>query len=126
MRASDLLVQCLEHEGVRHVFGPRLRRARGGFRGQGYRVESAGERGPALVDALAQPGPTVVDVPVDYGENARLGPARPARMSDLMESSTLAEAVDTLTARGFTEHFRVVGGGSAPSAPARCSAGRTS
>jgi hypothetical protein len=31
-------------------------------------------------------------------------------MSDLTECSSLAEAVDTLTARGFTEHFRVVGG----------------
>jgi hypothetical protein len=27
-----------------------------------------------------------------------------------MDCSTLAEAIDTLTARGFTEHFRVVEG----------------
>lgn len=37
MKASDLIVQCLENEGVRYVFGP-----------------------------------SIVDVPVDYRENAKL------------------------------------------------------
>jgi acetolactate synthase-1/2/3 large subunit len=35
-------------------------------------VGSARELRPALVEALAHPGPSIVDVPVDYGENARL------------------------------------------------------
>jgi acetolactate synthase-1/2/3 large subunit len=42
------------------------------FGAKGYRVESARELGPILGDALAQPGPSIVDVPVDYGENAKL------------------------------------------------------
>jgi acetolactate synthase I/II/III large subunit len=42
------------------------------FGAKGYRVESARELGPILADALAQQGPSIVDVPVDYGENARL------------------------------------------------------
>ncbi len=42
------------------------------FGAKGYRVESARELGPVLAEALAQPGPSIVDVPVDYGENAKL------------------------------------------------------
>ena len=42
------------------------------FGAKGYRVESARELGPILADALTQPGPSIVDVPVDYGENAKL------------------------------------------------------
>jgi len=42
------------------------------FGAKGYRVESARELGPILADALAQSGPSIVDVPVDYGENAKL------------------------------------------------------
>jgi acetolactate synthase-1/2/3 large subunit len=42
------------------------------FGAKGYRAESARELGPILGDALAQPGPSIVDVPVDYGENAKL------------------------------------------------------
>jgi acetolactate synthase I/II/III large subunit len=39
---------------------------------KGYRVASARELGPTLADALAQPGPSIIDVPVDYGENQKL------------------------------------------------------
>jgi acetolactate synthase-1/2/3 large subunit len=42
------------------------------FGAKGYRVESARELGPVLAEALAHPGPSIVDVPVDYGENAKL------------------------------------------------------
>lgn len=39
---------------------------------KGYRVESAGDLIPMLEDAFRQEVPTVIDVPVDYGENLRL------------------------------------------------------
>jgi acetolactate synthase-1/2/3 large subunit len=42
------------------------------FGAKGYRVESARDLAPALRDALASPGPTIVDVPVDYRENPKL------------------------------------------------------
>ena len=42
------------------------------FGAKGYRVESARDLAPALREALAWPGPTVVDVPVDYRENPKL------------------------------------------------------
>jgi len=42
------------------------------FGAKGYRVESARQLSPILADALAQPGPSIIDVPVDYGENAKL------------------------------------------------------
>jgi acetolactate synthase-1/2/3 large subunit len=41
------------------------------FGAKGYRVDSARDLGPILADALTQPGPSVVDVPVDY-EHAQL------------------------------------------------------
>ena len=41
------------------------------FGAKGYRVESARALGPTLAEALAHPGPAIVDVPVDY-ENAKL------------------------------------------------------
>ena len=37
-----------------------------------FSVGSPGELRPALLEALAHPGVSIVDVPVDYGENARL------------------------------------------------------
>jgi acetolactate synthase-1/2/3 large subunit len=42
------------------------------FGAKGYPVESPRDLGPALAQALAEPGPSIVDVPVDYGENAKL------------------------------------------------------
>ncbi len=42
------------------------------FGATGYRVESARQFAPILAEALAQSGPSIVDVPVDYGENAKL------------------------------------------------------
>lgn len=39
---------------------------------KGYRVESAQDLIPILEDAFRQDVPTVIDVPVDYGENLRL------------------------------------------------------
>lgn len=42
------------------------------FGAKGYRVETARDLAPALRDALACPGPTIVDVPVDYRENPKL------------------------------------------------------
>jgi acetolactate synthase-1/2/3 large subunit len=42
------------------------------FGAKGYRVESARQLAPILAEALAQPGPSIVDVPVDYRENAKL------------------------------------------------------
>ena len=39
---------------------------------KGYRVESARQLGPILTEALAQTEPSIVDVPVDYRENAKL------------------------------------------------------
>jgi acetolactate synthase-1/2/3 large subunit len=41
------------------------------FGAKGYRVDSTRALGPALKDALATSGPSIVDVPVDY-ENAKL------------------------------------------------------
>jgi acetolactate synthase-1/2/3 large subunit len=41
------------------------------FGAKGYRADSARALGPILADALAHPGPSIVDVPVDY-ENAKL------------------------------------------------------
>ena len=41
------------------------------FGAKGYRVESARALAPTLAQALAHPGPSIVDVPVDY-ENAKL------------------------------------------------------
>jgi len=41
------------------------------FGAKGYRVDSARALGPVLAAALAHPGPSIVDVPVDY-ENAKL------------------------------------------------------
>ena len=41
------------------------------FGAKGYRVDSARALAPILAEALAQPGPSIVDVPVDY-ENAKL------------------------------------------------------
>src|SRR5215468_5549394 len=42
------------------------------FGARGYRVESARQLGPILAEALAHDGPSIVDVPVDYRENAKL------------------------------------------------------
>jgi acetolactate synthase-1/2/3 large subunit len=42
------------------------------FGAKGYRVDSARQLAPILSEALAQPGPVIVDVPVDYRENAKL------------------------------------------------------
>jgi len=56
------------------------------FGAKGYRVDSARALGPILAEALAQPGPSIVDVPVDY-ENAKAdGGARAAHLSDLSPS----------------------------------------
>ncbi len=44
----------------------------GAFGVKGYHVGSARELGPVLADALTQPGTSIVDVPVDYAENAKL------------------------------------------------------
>jgi len=44
----------------------------GAFGATGYRVDSARALRPILADALALAGPSIIDVPVDYGENARL------------------------------------------------------
>ena len=38
----------------------------------GFRPESADELFPTLMRALEQPGPSVIDVPIDYAENVRL------------------------------------------------------
>lgn len=42
------------------------------FGARGYRVQAASELRPILEEALRHPGPSVVDVPVDYTENVRL------------------------------------------------------
>ena len=42
------------------------------FGAAGFRVESARDLRPTLIQALGQPRPAIVDVPVDYSENARL------------------------------------------------------
>src|SRR5262249_298597 len=42
------------------------------FGAKGFRVESARACGPILAEALAHPGPSIVDVPVDYSDNAHL------------------------------------------------------
>ena len=38
----------------------------------GYRVTASSELAPMLADALNQPVPSIIDCPVDYGENIRL------------------------------------------------------
>ena len=40
---------------------------------EGVRVERAGDFLPILRTALAATGPVVVDIPIDYGENDKLG-----------------------------------------------------
>ena len=42
------------------------------FGAKGFRVESAQGLAPVLAEALAWPGPSIVDVPVDYRENPKL------------------------------------------------------
>ena len=42
------------------------------FGARGYRVESAADLTPVVAEALAHDGPSIVDVPVDYTENAKL------------------------------------------------------
>jgi acetolactate synthase-1/2/3 large subunit len=44
----------------------------GAFGAKGFSVGSARDLAPALAEALAWPGPSVVDVPVDYRENPKL------------------------------------------------------
>ena len=39
---------------------------------EGFRAEKAGDVKPLLVRALRHPGPVVIDVPIDYGENDKL------------------------------------------------------
>jgi len=38
---------------------------------KGYRVKSAADLIPTLKEALAQDVPTIIDCPVDYGENLK-------------------------------------------------------
>ena len=40
---------------------------------QGFRVERAGELTPVLREAFAARGPVIVDIPIDYRENDKLG-----------------------------------------------------
>jgi acetolactate synthase-1/2/3 large subunit len=40
---------------------------------QGFRVERAGELTPVLREAFAAPGPVIVEIPIDYRENDKLG-----------------------------------------------------
>jgi len=42
------------------------------FGARGFRVDSARDLRPVLTEALACPGPSIVDVPVDYRENPKL------------------------------------------------------
>ena len=42
------------------------------FGAKGYTMQNADELGPALKDALIQPLPALINVPVDYSENIRL------------------------------------------------------
>jgi acetolactate synthase I/II/III large subunit len=43
------------------------------FGARGYRVATLGEFGAVLTAALAEDGPSVIDVPVDYSRNTDLG-----------------------------------------------------
>ena len=43
------------------------------FRVEGLRAARAGDVRPLLERALAHPGPVVLDIPIDYAENAKLG-----------------------------------------------------
>ena len=40
---------------------------------QGFRVDRAGDFGPVLREAFAASGPVIVDIPIDYRENDKLG-----------------------------------------------------
>ncbi len=51
---------------------PDLIRYAESFGAVGYRVNASSELAPILVEALRQPGPAVIDCPVDYDENSRL------------------------------------------------------
>lgn len=42
------------------------------FGAVGYRVTASSELAPILAEALKQPGPSIIDCPVDYDENIRL------------------------------------------------------
>lgn len=72
------LIELHQQRKFGHVMGTRfgnpdlvaLARA---FGVEGMRVERAGDLIPTLERALRVPGPVVVDVPIDYEENAKLG-----------------------------------------------------
>ena len=60
-RHSDLAFKNPDFELLARAFGA-----------WGRRVKSADEVAPALAEAFRQPGPALVAVPVDYGENLKL------------------------------------------------------
>ena len=45
------------------------------FGAKGLRVNKPSELGQVLDEAFATPGPVLVDIPVDYSDNAELGAA---------------------------------------------------
>ena len=60
-RASGVSFSNPDFVALAHAFGAK-----------GYRVGAARELRPILAEALTFAGPSIIDVPVDYGENAKL------------------------------------------------------
>jgi thiamine pyrophosphate-dependent acetolactate synthase large subunit-like protein len=58
MKASDLLVKCLENEGVGDA-----------FLDASPMVAIMGDLQPMLRDALTRDAPVIIDVPIDYSDN---------------------------------------------------------
>ena len=97
MKASDLLVRCLETEGVRQIYGvpgeenahfmqqnefgrhtdlsfgnPDFLQLAAAFGWGAHRVERSRDLRGALEAAFEEEGPSLVIVPIDYRENALL------------------------------------------------------
>jgi acetolactate synthase-1/2/3 large subunit len=72
------LIEMHQRRRFGHVMGtrfgnPDLVALARSFGLQGFRVERAGDLVPVLREALAASGPVIVDIPIDYRENDKLG-----------------------------------------------------
>jgi acetolactate synthase-1/2/3 large subunit len=77
------VIDWKQHQRFGHAFGTRFTNPdfpglAAAFGIEGFRIERADALLPTLRRALAMPAPVIIEVPVDYGENARLmASARP-------------------------------------------------
>ena len=71
------VIEWKQHQRFGHAFGthftnPDFQRLAAAFGIEGFRIERADAFLPALQRALAIPAPVIIEVPVDYSENARI------------------------------------------------------